>query len=338
MVTVSRVQNGGTSHRAQRGRGLVVVTGPTASGKSDLAIVLAERLGGEVINADSMQVYRGMDIGTAKVPFEERHGVRHHLLDLLDVTDTASVAEFQGWARNVIADCHGRGVTPIVVGGSSLYIRAITDQLEFPGTNPVVRERWQTRLDEIGSQALHDQLAWLEPAAAKMILPSNGRRIVRALEVIELTGRFEASLPAYVSVYDHLALIGLDVSRDVLDERISRRVDAMWDAGLVAEVRSLLPQGFADGLTAPKAIGYKQAVGFVSGDLSEAEARAEIVTATRKFARKQDRLFRQDPRIRWLPFDSPTLVADALSVVDGSFDNRGAMAARKSKDASDPRP
>lgn len=303
MVTVSRVQK------------VVVVTGPTASGKSDLAIALAERLGGEVINADSMQVYRGMDIGTAKVPLEERRGVRHHLLDLLDVTDAASVAEFQGWARNVIEDCHTRDVTPIVVGGSSLYIRAITDQLEFPGTNPIVRERWQARLDEIGSEALHDQLAWLEPAAAKMILPSNGRRIVRALEVIELTGRFEASLPAYESIYDHLTLIGLDVSRDVLDARISCRVDAMWDAGLVEEVQALLPQGFADGLTASMAIGYKQAVSFIAGTLSEEEARAEIVTATRKFARRQDRLFRQDPRIHWLPFDSSTLVEDALTVM-----------------------
>jgi tRNA dimethylallyltransferase len=302
MVTVSRVQR------------VVVVTGPTASGKSDLAITLAERLGGEVINADSMQVYRGMDIGTAKVPLEERRGVPHHLLDLLDVTDAASVAEFQGWARNVIADCHARDATPIVVGGSSLYIRAITDQLEFPGTNPVVRERWRARLDEIGSEALHDQLAWLEPAAAKMILPSNGRRIVRALEVIELTGRFEAALPAYESIYDHLTLIGLDVSRDVLDERISRRVDAMWDAGLVAEVQALLPQGLADGLTASKAIGYSQAMSFIAGASSEDEARTEITTATRKFARKQDRLFRQDPRIHWLPFDSPALVEDALAL------------------------
>jgi tRNA dimethylallyltransferase len=305
MVTVLRVSS------------VVVVTGPTASGKSDLSIALAERLGGEVINADSMQVYRGMDIGTAKVPIEERRGIRHHLLDLLDVTDSASVAEFQGWARNVIDDCHTRGVTPIVVGGSSLYIRAITDQLEFPGTNPAVRERWQARLADVGSEALHDQLAWLEPAAAAMILPSNGRRIVRALEVIELTGRFEASLPAYESVYENLTLIGLDVPRDVLDERIMRRVDAMWEAGLVAEVQALLPQGFADGLTASKAIGYKQAVDHIAGLTTEDEARADIVTATRKFARKQDRLFRQDPRIHWLPFDRPSLVDDALALIGG---------------------
>src|SRR3954447_3758444 len=174
MVTVSR------AHR------VVVVTGPTASGKSDLSIALAQRLGGEVVNADSMQVYRGMDIGTAKLPVAQRKGARHHLLDLLDVTDSPSVAEFQGWARNVIADCHARSVVPVVVGGSSLYVRAIIDELEFPGTNPIVRERGEARLAELGSEALHDQLAWLEPRAAAMILPSNGRRIVRALEVIEL--------------------------------------------------------------------------------------------------------------------------------------------------------
>jgi tRNA dimethylallyltransferase len=295
---------------------VVVVTGPTASGKSDLAITLAERIGGEVINADSMQVYRGMDIGTAKVSLEERRGIRHHLLDLLDVTDTASVAEFQGWARNVIADCHARNVTPIVVGGSSLYIRAITDRLDFPGTEPSVRARWEARLAEIGPEALHMQLAWLEPEAAEQILPTNTRRVVRALEVIELTGSFAASLPPHASIYDAVTLIGLDVPRDVLDERIRRRVDAMWEAGLVDEVRGLLPQGVADGFTASKAIGYQQVLEFLRGDITEDEARAATVVATRKFARRQDRMFRQDPRIRWLPFDAPTLVDDALHLLD----------------------
>jgi tRNA dimethylallyltransferase len=204
---------------------------------------------------------------------------------------------------------------PVIVGGSSLYVRAIIDQLEFPGTNPIVRERWEARLAELGSQALHDQLAWLEPTAAAMILPSNGRRIVRALEVIELTGRFEASLPPHQSIYDDLTMIGLDVPRSALDVRIDRRVDAMWDEGLVDEVHKLLPLGFADGLTAPMAIGYKQAIAFLAGQLTEAEARAETASATRKFARKQDRLFRQDPRIHWLAFDSPTLVDDALALI-----------------------
>jgi tRNA dimethylallyltransferase len=247
---------------------------------------------------------------------EERRGIRHHLLDLLDVTDTASVAEFQGWARNVIADCHARNVTPIVVGGSSLYIRAITDRLDFPGTEPSVRARWEARLAEIGPEALHMQLAWLEPEAAEQILPTNTRRVVRALEVIELTGSFAASLPPHASIYDAVTLIGLDVPRDVLDERIRRRVDAMWEAGLVDEVRGLLPQGVADGFTASKAIGYQQVLEFLRGDITEDEARAATVVATRKFARRQDRMFRQDPRIRWLPFDAPTLVDDALHLLD----------------------
>ena len=292
-----------------------MVTGPTASGKSDLAIALAQRLGGEVINADSMQLYRGMDIGTAKLSEAEQGGVRHHLLDLLDVLDTASVAEFQGWARNAIHECHQRGVIPIVVGGSSLYIRAIIDQLEFPGTDPRVRARWEARLAELGPEALHFELAWLEPDAAKQILPSNTRRVVRALEVIELTGSFKSTLPAYESIYPDVTLIGLDVPREVLDERIVRRVDAMWEAGLVDEVRRLLPRGLAEGFTAPKAIGYQQVLEYVRHDATEDETRAAIVTATRKFARRQDRHFRQDPRIHWLPFDSPTLLDDALILV-----------------------
>ena len=268
MVIVLRVQK------------VVVVAGPTASGKSELSIALAQRLGGEIVNGDSMQVYRGMDIGTAKVPPDERGGVRHHLLDLLDVLDSASVAEFQGWARNAIDDCHRRGVVPIVVGGSSLYIRAITDRLEFPGTDPRVRARWEARLAELGPEALHLELAWLEPEAAKQILPSNTRRVVRALEVIELTGSFKSTLPPYESIYPELTLIGLDVPRDVLDERIMRRVDAMWDAGLVDEVRRLLPHGLAEGLTAPKAIGYQQVLDFVRHELTEEETRAAIVAAS----------------------------------------------------------
>lgn len=304
MVTVSRVHQ------------VVVVAGPTASGKSDLSVALAERLGGEVVNADSMQIYRGMDIGTAKVPVEERRGVRHHVLDLLDVLDSASVAEFQAWARNAIDDCHARGVVPIVVGGSSLYIRAVIDGLEFPGTDPRVRARWEARLAEMGPEALHLELAWLEPEAAKQILPSNTRRVVRALEVIELTGSFKSSLPPYESIYPHVTLIGLDVPREVLDERIVRRVDAMWESGLVDEVRNLLPRGLAEGLTAPKAIGYQQVLDFVRHDVTAEEARAAIVVATRKFARRQDRMFRQDPRIHWLPFDSPTLLDDALALLE----------------------
>ncbi len=282
-------------------RHVVVVIGPTASGKSALALALAAGLGGEVVNADAMQLYRGMDIGTAKTPPTDRGGVRHHLLDVLDVTESASVAAFQRDARRAIDDCHSRGVTPVLTGGSSLYVRAVIDQLEFPGTDPAVRARWAAELDDRGAEALHAVLAERDPAAAAHILPSNGRRIVRALEVIELTGQpFIATMPAHESIYPHLTMIGLDVPRADLDVRLAARVDQMWDAGLLDEVRALRAVGLDDGDTAPRAIGYSQAVEQLDGQLSEAEAKAQTVRATRKFARRQDRLFRQDPRIHWL--------------------------------------
>jgi tRNA dimethylallyltransferase len=298
---------------------VVVVVGPTASGKSDLAIALAHRLDtAEIVNADSMQLYRGMDVGTAKVQHDERHGVPHHVLDVLDVTDPGSVAEFQRAARTTIADCHGRGVTPIVVGGSSLYVRAVIDPLDFPGTDADVRARWTAELEERGAEALHAVLAERDPEAAEQILPSNGRRIVRALEVGELTGEpFVATMPGHESVYPGLTMIGLDVPRDVLDERLERRVDQMWADGLVEEVRGLVTQGLEDGPTASRALGYQQILAHLRGEMSEDEARAATVSGTRKFARRQDRLFRKDPRIHWLPFDSPTLVDDALNIVTG---------------------
>lgn len=319
MVTVSSVQPVNSR--------LVSVVGPTASGKSELGVSLALRIGGatgaaEIVNADSMQLYRGMDVGTAKVTAAEQRGIPHHLIDMLDVTDAATVAEFQGWARNVVAHCHERGVLPLLVGGSSLYVRAVIDRLDFPGTSPVVRARWEARLAELGSEELHLQLAWLDPDAADLIQPSNARRIVRALEVIELTGSFAASMPPYESIYDDVCLIGLDVPRDVLDLRIAERVDRMWEAGLVEEVRTLMPRGLADSPTAAKAIGYEQALGFLAGRLTEAEAREATVTATKAFARRQDRLFRKDPRIHWLPFDSPTLVDDAVLLSAGAVADR----------------
>ena len=293
---------------------MLVVLGPTASGKSELAIQLAQRIGGEVINADAMQLYRGMDIGTAKVPEPDRSGVTHHLLDVLDVKETASVAEFQALARAAIADCQARGVTPIVVGGSSLYIRAVIDRLEFPGTDAELRARWESELDARGAEALHAILAERDPEAAAQILPSNGRRIVRALEVIDLTGKpFTATLPPHESIYDSVELIGLDVPRDMLDERIADRVDRMWSAGFVEEVRRLQP--VLDGTpTASRAIGYQQVLSFLRGEITEEEAQAATVAATRKFARRQDRMFHQDPRIHWLPFDSPSLIDDAVGL------------------------
>ncbi|KAA1376440.1 tRNA (adenosine(37)-N6)-dimethylallyltransferase MiaA [Aeromicrobium fastidiosum] len=296
---------------------VVAVVGPTASGKSSLALRIAQRLGtAEVVNADSMQLYRGMDIGTAKPSIEERALLPHHLFDVLDVTEDASVAEFQQQARTVIADRHARGVTPVLVGGSALYVRAVLDRLDFPGTDPAVRLWWAGELERRGHEALHAELARRDPAAAAQILPTNGRRIVRALEVGELTGRpFVASMPPLESIYDDLTMLGLDVPRDVLEPRLSDRVDQMWADGFVDEVRGLLPAGIEGSLTASRALGYQQILGFLRGEMTEDEARVATVTGTRKFARRQDRLFRKDPRVHWLPSGADDLLERAMSLV-----------------------
>lgn len=295
---------------------VVAVVGPTASGKSDLAIDLAVRLGGEIVNVDAYQVYRGMDVGTAKTPVAERRGVPHHLIDVMDVTETASVAEFQRMARAAVADCHDRGVVPVLAGGSALYVRAVLDPLEFPGTDPEVRARWDAELTTRGPEHLHALLAERDPDAAAQILPTNGRRLVRALEVVEMTGSFAATMPGYEHVYDDVVMVGLDVPRDVLDERITRRVDRMWADGLVDEVRSLLPAGLAGSPTASRALGYQQVLAFLAGETTEDEAREQTVTGTRKFARRQERWFRKDPRITWLPHDAADLGDRAERLVD----------------------
>jgi tRNA dimethylallyltransferase len=279
---------------------VIAVVGPTAAGKSDLGVFLAQRLGGEVVNADSMQLYRGMDIGTAKLTPEERAGVPHHLLDIWDVTVAASVAEYQRLARARIDALLAEGRWPILVGGSGLYVRGAVDNLEFPGTDPEVRARLEEELTLRGSGALHARLAAADPEAAQAILPSNGRRIVRALEVIETTGRpFTANLPGHDSVYDTVQ-IGVDVTRPELDERIARRVDRMWEAGLVEEVRALEAQGLREGRTASRALGYQQVLAALSGQCTMDEALAETVRATKRFARRQDSWFRRDPRVHWL--------------------------------------
>ncbi|CAL9402794.1 tRNA (adenosine(37)-N6)-dimethylallyltransferase MiaA [Streptomyces sp. enrichment culture] len=279
---------------------VIAVVGPTAAGKSDLGVYLAQQLGGEVVNADSMQLYRGMDIGTAKLTPEERGGVPHHLLDIWDVTVTASVAEYQRLARERIDALLAEGRWPVLVGGSGLYVRGAVDNLEFPGTDPEVRARLEEELTLRGSGALHARLAAADPEAARAILPSNGRRIVRALEVIEITGRpFTANLPGHDAVYDTLQ-IGVDVARPELDERIARRVDRMWEAGLVEEVRALEAQGLREGRTASRALGYQQVLTALAGECTLDEARAETVRATKRFARRQDSWFRRDPRVHWL--------------------------------------
>jgi tRNA dimethylallyltransferase len=292
---------------------VVAVVGPTAAGKSDLSLDLAEALGGEVVNTDSMQLYRGMDIGTAKLAPAERRGVVHHLLDVLDVTEPATVAEFQGWAREAIDDCRARGVVPILVGGSALYTRAVLDRFEFPGTDPAVRAALEEELAELGPEAMHARLAEADPAAAASIEVRNGRRVVRALEVIAITGRpFTATLPKREYFYDDAVQVGVDIPRPVLDERIALRVQRMWDAGLVEEVRSLAEVGLREGRTANRALGYQQVLAFLDGEVTEEQARELTVSGTRRFARRQDSWFRKDDRITWVGWDDPDRVARAL--------------------------
>jgi tRNA dimethylallyltransferase len=292
---------------------VLAVVGPTAAGKSDLAVALALRLDGEVINADSMQLYRGMDVGTAKLTADEMRGVPHHLLDIWPVTQTASVADYQRLSDAAIADIRGRARTPVLVGGSGLYVRAALDEMEFPGTDPAVRARLESELAAVGSGPLHERLRERDPRAAAAILPSNGRRIVRALEVIEISGRpFTASLPEHQYRYDAVQ-IGLTVPRPELDERIARRVERMWAQGLVDEVRALEGAGLRAGKTASRALGYAQVLRFLSGEWTEREAKDETIRATRRFARRQESWFRRDPRVHWLPYDAPDLLDLALA-------------------------
>ena len=292
---------------------IVAVVGATASGKTGLSLDLAERLHGEVVNTDAMQVYRGMDVGTAKLPEAERRGIPHHLLDTLTVREPATVAEFQGWAREVIDRLRGSGTTPVLVGGSALYTRAILDRFEFPGTDETIRARLEQDLAERGSHALHEELRQRDPDAAALILPDNGRRVVRALEVVELTGApFSASLPVLEYADPHTVQIGVDIDRETLDRRIADRVDAMFTSGFVEEVRHLLDHGLAEGRTAPRAIGYREVVAHLRGELTEQEARDQTAQATRRFARRQDSWFRKDPRIVWLRYDDPHLVDRAV--------------------------
>jgi tRNA dimethylallyltransferase len=295
---------------------IVALVGPTAAGKTSLSLDLAERLGGEIVNTDAMQVYRGMDIGTAKLPPAERRGIPHHLLDLLDVSEPATVAEFQRWARATIADLRSRGATPVLVGGSALYTRAVLDRFDFPGTDPEVRARLEAELADVGSAVLHERLRDLDPVAAERIEVSNGRRIVRALEVVEITGMpFTASLPVQEYADAHTIQVGLAIDRADLEPRIARRVDEMFDAGFVDEVERLLDLGLAEGRTASRAIGYQQVIAHLEGRLTLDEARERTVIATRQFARRQMAWWRADPRITWIAHDAPDRVEQALAAI-----------------------
>ena len=311
------------------GSGVVVaVVGATASGKTSLSLDLAERLGGEVVNTDAMQVYRGMDVGTAKLPVAERRGIPHHLLDTLTVRDTASVAEFQGWARAAVADIRARGATPVLVGGSALYTRAVLDRFEFPGTDEALRRRLEQELAAVGPAAMHARLRAVDPEAAERILVENGRRTVRALEVVELTGRpYSASLPRLEYADPRTVQVGVDIDRPTLDARIEERVALMFDGGLVAEVERLLAEGLAEGRTASRAIGYREVAAYLRGELSEAEAREQTAAATRRFARRQDSWFRKDPRIVWVRHDDPERVEVAVRAVEAVAERAGRTAA-----------
>ncbi|MGA4507636.1 tRNA (adenosine(37)-N6)-dimethylallyltransferase MiaA [Propionibacteriaceae bacterium G1746] len=284
---------------------IIQLVGPTASGKSGLAVDLAELLQrqgrpAEVVNADSMLVYRGMDIGTAKPTPAERRGIAHHLIDIMDVTQTASVAEFQTMARRAMAGLRGRGIIPILVGGSALYSRAITDVFEFPGTDPAVRAHWEARLAEVGPQVLHAELVARDPAAAAEILPGNGRRIVRALELLDLDQDLRPTLPTWTYALEGVTTVGLQLERAVMDERINARVQQMWRDGLVDEVSGLVPLGLREGRTASRAIGYRQVLGLLDGQINEQQAQDEVAAATRRFARKQLGWYRRDHRVTWV--------------------------------------
>lgn len=297
----------------------MAIVGPTGTGKSELALDVAERaerlgIGVEIVNADAMQLYRGMDIGTAKLPVQARRGIPHHQLDVLDVTETATVARYQRAAAADVEAIAARGALPVIVGGSMLYIQSLLDDWEFPATDPAVRARWERRLAEVGVGRLHAELARRDPAAAAAILPTDGRRTVRALEVVELTGQpFAASAPRIGAPRWDTVIIGLDCETALLDEKLARRTETMFDRGLVDEVRGLLREGLRDGVTAPRAVGYAQVIADLDAGGDGDGAREPTFVATRRYVRRQRSWFRRDHRIRWLdPADRADAVAEAV--------------------------
>lgn len=294
----------------------LAIIGPTGTGKSQLALDVAERVGAQIVNADAMQLYRGMDIGTAKLSVEERRGIPHHQLDVLDVTETATVARYQRAAAADIEAIAAAGAVPIIVGGSMLYIQSLLDDWSFPATDPAVRARWERRLAEVGVGELHAELARRDPAAAASILPTDARRTVRALEVVELTGQpFAASAPRIGAPRWDTVIIGLDCDTSILDDRLARRTDAMFDQGLVGEVTALLGHGLRDGVTASRALGYAQVIAALDaggGPDRLREAREQTFVGTRRYVRRQRSWFRRDHRVQWLD------AADRARLVDGA--------------------
>ncbi len=293
----------------------LAIIGPTGTGKSALALAVAERLGGEIVNADAMQLYRGMDIGTAKLPVADRRGIPHHQLDVLDVTESATVARYQEDAAADIERIAAKGSVPVIVGGSMMYIQSLLDEWAFPATDPAVRLKWETRLADIGVAALHAELARVDSAAAASILATDGRRIVRALEVVELTGQpFAASAPTIGAPRWDTAIVGLDWDTAVLDERLALRADTMFDDGLVAEVRALLGEGLRDGVTASRALGYAQVIDDLDNGGDGSAAREPTFIGTRRYVRRQRSWFRRDHRITWFDGADGDTVSDTLRV------------------------
>ncbi|GAA2417021.1 tRNA (adenosine(37)-N6)-dimethylallyltransferase MiaA [Mycolicibacterium llatzerense] len=296
----------------------IAVVGPTGTGKSDLALDLAEQLGGEIVNADAMQLYRGMDIGTAKLTVPERRGIVHHQLDVLEVTDIATVANYQAAAAADIEAIAARGAVPVIVGGSMMYIQSLLDEWSFPATDPTVRARWEGRLAEIGVTALHGELARVDPDAAASILNTDGRRIVRALEVVEITGRpFAASAPQIGAPRWDTLIVGLDWDTEILDDRLQRRTDLMFASGLVDEVVALQARGLRDGVTAARALGYAQVLTALDAGGDEAamaEAQERTFIGTRRYVRRQRSWFRRDHRITWLAGDADGNAAEVARI------------------------
>lgn len=297
----------------------IAVVGPTASGKSDLALNLAEEFGGEIINIDAMQLYRGMDIGTAKLSVSERRGIPHHLLDVLDVTETATVARYQQDAITIAERLMESGRVPVIVGGSMMYVQSLLDEWAFPATDPVVRARWEAVLADDGIGAVHAALVAADPVAAASILPTDGRRMVRALEVVELTGQpFAASAPQIGEPRWGTRILGVDRETEGLDARIRLRTDQMFESGLVGEVEGLIERGLRDGVTAPRAIGYSQVLAHFDGEYDLDEARERTFIGTRRYVRRQRSWFRRDSRVRWIDGGADGVLDTARRALSGS--------------------
>ena len=293
---------------------VIALVGPTAVGKTALSLDLAVELSAEIINADAMQIYKGMDIGTAKLPLSQRRGVIHHQIDVLDPTAEANVSQYQKQTREIIRELLNRKVQPILVGGSGLYVNSVLEDLEFPGTSLELRAKYEELLEEKGVEHLFKMLEEIDPLAAENILPNNARKIVRALEVNELTGkRFNAKLPEPSPIFPDVR-IALDMPRDLLDKRITERVHQMFADGFIDEVQKI-EESLRKGKTSLRALGYSQVLSYLAGEIQKEEAITLTINATKKFARRQLSWFRRDPLIHWLDATSSDLFEQSMKLI-----------------------